>query len=233
MAELTVENLQEIRTRIEKLGLPDSFFEAAKQEAEKAIQAHFYVGRTIMLDQEPVKIFLGFQEYRPWRFVQDLLGLSLRPGRDNVLDRNTFFLLPDNPFSVREAYNMMKGRAVHRHSRLFGDEDYWMKLNTKKLYSGAAMPEMVNSNLNIRRWMEKSPLEPLLNPVQKVMIAWDLQGGNRVDLGGYLGKHARGMYLQTDPERNQVEVRDENRKVLDIREVIGQQLPGQSHQRRI
>jgi hypothetical protein len=233
MAELTVENLQEIRMKFDKLGLPETFLEAVNKVAIEARGESFYASHTMQFDNEPVKIYLGFQEQRIGRFMPDLLGMSLPRNRDNVMDQNTFFLLPDDDLSIKEAYNMMKGRAVHRAAGMNGEEDYWMRLNTEKLFSGITMPEMIQSRLNVGHWLEGSPLVTKLSPEQKKKVVSALQAGDRWDLGELLKRNGAGLYLQTNPEKNQVEVLDKNRRVLNIKDVIRQGSPTLSHQRKM
>ena len=214
--------------KLDKLGLPEVLLSSVKQAAREAKEDHFFVARTIDLDHEPVEVYLGFQEHSIGHWVPDLLGLSLQRDRNNAMHENTFFLLPDKEFSVKEAYNMMKGRAVHRSA---GEEDYWMKLNTQRLFHGITMPEMLRSDLNVGRWLEGSPLAERLDAGQKKEVVSALEAGERVDLGVLLGRKERGLYLHTNPEANKVEVRDGNRQVLNMKDVIQQPSPTLSHRK--
>jgi len=220
MVDLTANNLQDIRKKLEKIGLPESLLPAVEQEAADTKTAYFYVGHNMELDKESVNLVLGFQDNRKGNFVPDLLGLSLKPDRQNVKDQNSFFLLPGDELTVKEAFNLMKGRAVHRPAGLEGEENYWMRLSKEKTWHGVAMPEMVNSRFSVERWMDGSGLDAVLSPEKRAAVISSLQAGDRVDLGTLLSRKEQALFLQANPEVNRVELQDQYRKLMDLKHFI-------------
>ncbi|MBS1659499.1 MAG: hypothetical protein JST68_00470 [Bacteroidetes bacterium] len=206
MPELTEENLKQIGEKLEKMGLPDTFLPEIAEQAKNIAASFFHVRRELTIDQEQVKVVLGLQEKFKDYFMPDLLALSLTPHEKNLVNQNAFLLPSGADFTVKEAYNLMQGRAVRRPAGSDGEGSYWMRLSTEKSYHGIRMPVLVRGDLSVQNWLAQSPFDKTLTDEQKKTLITALHAGDRFNLTNFVPGEQVPIYMVTTPEWNQIEL---------------------------
>jgi hypothetical protein len=146
------------------------------------------------------------------------MSVKLGPSEENVIDRNVFFLPTGSDVSIREAFNLMRGRVVRKEMGILGDDAYWLRLNMGKEFQGIRSPYIAKGHLDVAAWMRRKPLNKMYSIGEKAAIVRRIEQGDRV----LVDRAVPGaIYLEAQPERDKVEIRNERGKVIRPGELDG------------
>src|SRR2546423_35513 len=129
--DISEENMQRLDKKITAIGMPEELKAVMRERAANANEGHFFLDHKTVIDDQNVEVSLGFQNrgIKYDRFEPDLLGVTLQKNPANLVDRNVFFLPNGEDVNIREAFNLMQGRAIMRHGGIYGEDTYWLRLN--------------------------------------------------------------------------------------------------------
>jgi len=124
--QLVEEHVQRLDAKIEAIGFPEEYKEFMREKAATADKGFFHLSHKTDINGVSVDVGLGFQEsYEGSRYFEpDLMSVRLGQSQENVIDKNIFFLPTGSDVSIREAFNLMQGRAIRREGGILGDDAY-------------------------------------------------------------------------------------------------------------
>ena len=213
--------MQRLDAKITALGFPEEYKGTMREKAMEAETGYFHLYYKTEFNSVPVEVALGFQEMHKGSryFEPDLMSVQLGARSENVVDRNLFYLPTGADVSIREAFNLIQGRAVRVESGIPGDQAYWIRLNADKEFNGIRSPYVVKGHLNVGAWMRGTPLNKMYNMEEKAAIARSLEHGDRflVDRG-----KAGKVFLEANPEKDKVEIKNERGKMVRVSQLEDQ-----------
>jgi len=213
--QLLEEHMRRLDAKISAIGFPEEYTRIMREKVDAADGGYFHLYHNTMISSVPVEVAHGFQErHKGSRYFEpDLMSVQLGPGADNIVDKNIFFLPTGSDVSIREAFNLMQGRAIRRDSGIPGDQAYWMRLNVEKEFNGIRSPYVVKGHLDVGAWMRGTPVIKLFDHEERAGIVKSLEHGDRFLLDrGKAGK----VYLEANPEKDRVNLKNERGKLVRV-----------------
>lgn len=144
----------------------------------------------------------------------------------------TFYLNRGQGITLKEAFNLLEGRAVHKN--LFDQEgnqyQAWFQLNKKERDdSGNYLLKQFHQHYgyDLEKALEKLPILELEEPGQREALIRSLQKGNlQVVTMGELGKIER-MFIQANPQYKSITLFNAGMKIVSNKLYIKQHSSGQ------
>ena len=210
---ISEEHMQQLDKKIAAIGLPEEYTETMRKEAAAAQKGYFLLFHRTEIDALPVEVALGFQERKEGGkdFQPDLMSVRLESHPQNLVNRNVFYLPTGSDVSIREAVNLMQGRAIYRASEIPGDDNHWMRLDSGKEFHGIRSPYIVKGHLDVAEWLKRSPLNKKVSSEEKAAIVKGLEQGDRYALDR---EQTGTIYLEASPEKDRVDMKNENGKLI-------------------
>jgi len=212
--DLSEENMQRLDKKITVIGMPEELKTVMRERASNADEGYFFLDHKTVIDDQNVEVTLGFQNRgtrQDW-FEPDLLGVTLQRNPANIVDRNVFFLPSGEDVNIREAYNLMQGRAIMRHAGIFGEDTYWMRLNIQNEFHGIRGPEIVKGHKDVEDLIRQSPMAKKVSSEEKTAIVRGLEQGDRHRLDRADGA---SFFLIANPEKDRIDLENEKRQLLN------------------
>jgi len=147
--------------------------------------------------------------------------------------QQTFYINKGQGVTLKESYNLLEGRSVHKNLTDKDGEKYkaWVQLDlTAKDDKGNYKRQQYHENYgyNVNEVLAKYPIKELLDPKQKEDLVNSLQKGN-VQMVTFVkeGKSEK-LYLEADPKYKDVKVYDSKMQLLPKEEKEKHQSIGQT-----
>ncbi|MBK0368224.1 hypothetical protein I5M07_00140 [Flavobacterium sp. SE-1-e] len=143
--------------------------------------------------------------------------------------QQTFYINKDNSsITMKEAYNLMEGRAVHKELKTREGEGYdaWLKLDFKQTdNAGNFKMNQFHKNYgyDLEASLSKHAIKELLTPEYKNDLMNSLKKGNLQSVTFLEGKVESKMFVEANPQFKTITIYDENHKRINQRETNDQQ----------
>ena len=208
-------NLRELAEQIRAMGLPESVVEDLRLKAEKNKIGDLKLNFSTRVGAAPVKGSLLLERESPSGLLTAeylWIDLSENPAAKH---RGQFFD-PNAPEKVtlREAVNLMEGRAVFRPNPADATKGYWVSLDPTAIYRPAQEPQILASSFKPEKAIENSPLAGWLNSAAQIVLGAELRWGERVQVEIGKAGQERTIYVEADVRGARLRVTDGNRKEL-------------------
>lgn len=161
-------------------------------------------------------------------------NLSLKNGQHPDPLKQTFYISnkQDN-ITLKEAYNLMSGRAVHKELTPKEGEKYkaWMQLDFKEMdKNGNYKMKQFHQNYgyDLAATLAKHPIKELTDGQEKSRLLESLQRGNRQSVTININGQEKKVFIEAAPQFKSLNFYDSNQQRLKTDRLYESNLPQQS-----
>lgn len=221
-------NYDYLKDQVKYTGFGEALEGELKQQMEKQ-QPTFSLKHDAFYGEDKVSAELSFRrsEQTDLYFFNSYKVSLQKEGRPESLEQ-TFYINKGNNITLKEAYNLMEGRAVNKDLTSREGEVYnaWVSLDFKDTDN--------NGNFRLNHYHEnygydleaavgKHPIKELDNPSHKEDLMNSLKKGNLQSATFIRDGQEVKQYLEANPQFKTVNVYDADKNRLDMRQGKAQQ----------
>jgi hypothetical protein len=146
--------------------------------------------------------------------------LTFKPEQSMEMMGQTFYINKENNIKLKEAYNLMNGRAVNKDLTNKEGEKYnaWLQKDFKDMDNeGNYKIKQFHQNYgyNLKDELAKLPIKELSNNQDKVSLIQSLQKGNLQSVTLTDGNKDQKIFIEANPQFKTINVYDGNLKKIE------------------
>ena len=174
-------------------------------------------------NNRPIEALLHFRkgEQSDLYFFNKYVATLQKAQGTNESRTHTFYINKGSGVTLKEAFNLLEGRAVHKELKNVNGQEYkaWMQLDLKTKdehnnYKVNKYHERYGFNLEeaLQKINDKVPLKELTNSEWKERLLTSLEKGNLQSVKFILEDREQVAYLEANPQYKNLNIYDENGK---------------------
>lgn len=243
------ENFNYLKDQVKYAGFGDALESQLKENLESQ-QPTFQLTHAHEFGKDKVDAVLNFRKSNTDdKYFFNSYEVKVTPDKGEETSAQTFYMGKANNYTLKEAYNLMSGRAVYKQLEKLdkigesenvrfvpNGEKYnaWVQLdfkNTDKNGNYELKPFHDNYGFNLSDALDKLPIKGLDNEQDKQELMRSLEKGNRQFVSFLVDGNVENRYLQANPQYKTVTVFDAQLKRirLDNKEAKGQEQSGDTN----
>ncbi|MGN6569454.1 MAG: hypothetical protein ACTHJ0_15955 [Flavipsychrobacter sp.] len=236
------DNFKYLKEQVKYAGFGDAL-EAQLKENLEAQQPIFQLKHEHEFGKDKVDALLNFRKSNSAdKYFFNSYEVKVKPDKGEETTSQTFYMGKANNYTLKEAYNLLSGRAVYKQFEKLdkvgeaenvryvpNGEKYnaWVQLdfkNTDKNGNYELKPYHDNYGFNLSEALDKLPIKGLDKDQDKQELMRSLEKGNRQFVSFQVDGNVENRYLQANPQYKMVTVFDAQLKRirLDNKEGKGQ-----------
>ena len=228
------ENVKYLKDNLKYMGFGDKLNEAMEKNIREQ-KPEFTLKMQTEINKKPVEADLHFKKSETTdMYFFNRYDVRVKNAEDQSKNlQQTFYINKGQGVTLKESYNLLEGRSVHKNLTDKDGEKYkaWVQLDlTAKDDKGNYKRQQYHENYgyNVNEVLAKYPIKELLDPKQKEDLVNSLQKGN-VQMVTFVkeGKSEK-LYLEADPKYKDVKVYDSKMQLLPKEEKEKHQSIGQT-----
>lgn len=206
-------NLSYLEGNLLYAGFGDQLNEQLKVEVAKQ-QPEFTLKLETEVNKQPVKAELYFKKSEETdMYFFNKYDVRMKAGKENEDVAQTFYINKGHGITLKEAYNLLNGRAVHKELENKAGEKYnaWVKLDfSEKDTQGNFKREQYHENYgyNVVEALSKYPIKELLEEKPKADLVASLEKGNVQVVTFEKNGSAEKIFVEANPQFKSVNVYD-------------------------
>lgn len=147
-------------------------------------------------------------------FFFNSFRLELMRKNFEAIRSQVFYMNPNYHFTLKEAYNLLRGRSVKKRVKIRegGTYDAWMKLDLEDFdrHGNHKINQFhENYGFDINKKLNELPLVELEHEAEKDHLVESLERGNRQSAMLNLEKGERRVFLEANPQFKSIDMYDE------------------------
>lgn len=216
-------NYEYLTDQLKRAGFGDTLNNDLRKSIEKQ-NAEFTLNMQQGYGTDKVSAILHFKKSAESdMFFFNKYDLELKKENDDNKLKQTFY--PDKNITLKEGYNLLDGRAVHKTLTTKEDEKFkaWLQLDfTKNTQSGNYQFKQYHQNwgFDLNKTLEKYPIKELKNEQYKANLIRSLERGNLQSATFELNGKEQKIYLTPNPNFKSLNAFDENKKSIKLSELM-------------
>jgi len=221
-------NFQYLRDQVKYTGFGEALESDLKANMEK-LQPAFTLSHDAFYGTDKVSAELSFKksEQSDMYFFNSYKVNLQKEGKPETLEQ-TFYINRGNNITLKEAYNLMEGRAVHKELTSKEGEKYnaWVQMDFKDADSKgnfALKHYHENYGYDLEAVLAKHPIKELDNPSHKEDLMNSLKKGNMQSATFIRDGQEVKQYIEATPQFKTMTIYDAEGKRLDTRQTKEQQ----------
>jgi hypothetical protein len=152
------------------------------------------------------------------------LIVKLREGSEAPVKENIFMMANEDRVSLREALNLMHGRAVYREPAFDPlKQGYWMTLNDAKQNWGFGWIDQDRNGFRVEKAMSESILCLGLDSLEMLKVADALKRGDRVPVNMELTGLEKTIWAEVDPRMVKLVLSEDRVKQVALQRPVVEQ----------
>jgi hypothetical protein len=207
-------NYDYLKNQVKYTGFGESLDSQLKENIQKQ-EPEFQLKYPHTFGKENVEATLHFRKSdQSDMYFFNRYDLAITKKDDEKLQQ-TFYVGKENNITLKEAYNLMKGRSVHKELTNKEGENYnaWVQLDFKNTddrgnYKLNHFHE--NYGFDLEKALQKHPIKELENDESKKNLFISLQKGNRQAATFLVDGQEERRYIEAKPQFKSVNVYDES-----------------------
>ena len=228
------ENVKYLKDNLKYMGFGDKLNETMEKNMREQ-KPEFTLKMQTEINKKPVEADLHFKKSETTdMYFFNRYDVKIKNAEDQSKDlQQTFYINKGQGVTLKESYNLLEGRSVHKNLTDKDGEKYkaWVQLDLNaKDDKGNYKRQQYHENYgyNVNEVLAKYPIKELLDPKQKEDLVNSLQKGN-VQMVTFVkeGKSEK-LYLEADPKYKDVKVYDSKMQLLPKEEKEKYQSIGQT-----
>lgn len=231
---MNLDNYNYLKDQVKFAGFGEALDNQLKEQIERQ-EPTFQLKYDHEFGKDQLQAVLNFRKSdQADRYFFNSYDITVKPHKEEESASQTFYMGRANNYTVKEAYNMMCGRAVYKEleklekvgegssARLEPNgEKYhaWVQLDFKNTdergnYKISSFHE--NYGFNLKDALAKLPIQQLNNEKDQAELVRSLEKGNRQFVTFIKDGVTENRYLQANPQYKTVTVFDANMKRLRL-----------------
>ncbi len=228
------ENVKYLKDNLKYMGFGDKLNETMEKNMAEQ-KPEFTLKMQTEINKKPVEADLHFKKSETTdMYFFNRYDVKIKNTDDLSKDlQQTFYINKGQGVTLKESYNLLEGRAVHKNLTDKEGEKYkaWVQLDLsakddKGIYKRQQYHE--NYGYNVHEVLAKYPIKELLDPKQKEDLVNSLQKGNVQMVTLVKEGKSEKLYLEADPKYKDVKVYDSKMQLLPKEEKEKYQSIGQT-----
>lgn len=218
---MNVENYDYLKNQVKFTGFGDSLANEMKREIEKQAEK-FQLNYSHAFGKDEINATLNFRKSdQQDMYFFNSYQVSVKPdGSDNAVQQ-TFYVGKENNFTLKEAYNLLCGRAVNKDLVNREQQGYnaWVQLDFKETEN--------SGNYKLKHFTEhygydmaetlaKLPIKELNTEEAKSRLLESLQKGNRQSVTFLIDGAEQKRFIEANPQFKTVTVYDDSMKRIRL-----------------
>ena len=222
-------NYEYLTEQLKRTGFEDTLNEELRSNMEKQ-NPEFTLNMQKSYGTDDVKATLHFKKSdEADMFFFNKYDLQLKKENSEAIQQ-TFY--PNKNITLKEGYNLLDGRAVHKTLTNKEGEKYqaWLQLDFKdNTDSGNFKMKQYHHNygFDLEQTLAKYPIKELQNEKFKESLIRSLERGNLQSVTFLINGAEQKIFLMTNPAFKALSAYDENGKKIKLSDVIQSQKEGQ------
>ncbi|MBS7230957.1 hypothetical protein KHA90_07970 [Flavobacterium psychroterrae] len=222
--KMNQKNLDFLKDQLKYSGFGETLEGVLKQNLEKG-DKEFKIAHEAKFGSDDVKAELHFKKSDQsdmYFFNSYKINLQKEGSKDGL--EQIFYINKDNNVTMKEAYNLLEGRAVNKDLKNKEGEVYncWMKMDLK-----SAADDKGNFKVNIyhqnygydlEATLSKYPIKELLNGEHKENLIASLKKGNVQSVNFIIDGNEKKHFIEANPQFKSINVYDGNMGRISNRE---------------
>lgn len=225
---MNMKNLEFLKDQLKYTGFGEGFDAELRGKIDKGM-AEFQISHRAEFNKDVVTATLNYTKSTSSdMYFLNNYKVDLKPENADELMSQTFRIGKENNITLKEAYNLMNGRAVYKEwtkvekqsegenvRYVATDEKYhaWKQMNFKEANRNGnfkLVPFTDNYGYNLEEHLEKLPLKDQQNEVNKTRLLESLQKGNRQSVIFIKDGTEQQVFLAANPQFKRIDVYDSN-----------------------
>lgn len=216
-------NLEFLRNQIKYTGFGETLEGVLKEKLEKGDQ-EFKIKHEITFGSDSLSVKMNFKKSDQtdmYFFNSYQVNLQKQGAKDAV--EQTFYINKDSSITIKEAYNLLEGRAVNKDLKTKEGESYnaWIAMDFK------VSDDKGNFKLNqyhqnygydVEAAVSKHPIKELQNPDYKENLIASLKKGNLQSVTFMVDGHEKKHFIEANPQFKAINVYDAGMQRVSNRE---------------
>ena len=146
--------------------------------------------------------------------------VKLKPEQSSEMIEQTFYINKGNNITLKEAFNLMNGRAVNKDLTSKEGEVYnaWMQMDFKQTDNNGNYKMKhfhQNYGYDLNSILAKHPIKELSNEQDKTRLVESLQKGNRQSVTFIQGGSEQKQFIEANPQFKTINIYDNNMQRLN------------------
>jgi len=229
-------NFEYLRDQVKYTGFGEALESELKEKLEKQTPA-FAITHNTKFGNDDVSAVLHFKKSdQTDNYFFNSYDLSVKQKQDSEIVNQTFYIGKENNYTLKEGYNLLCGRAVHKELNKLEkvgegenarfkptDETYnaWVQLDFKNTdnqgnYKHKQFSE--NYGYDVVEALEKLPIRELANDQDKDRLVESLKKGNRQSVTFEQDGNEKMQFIEANPQFKTITIYDSNMQRINTRQ---------------
>ncbi len=220
-------NFDYIKDQVKFTGFGEGMENELKEKMQKQT-AEFQITHKAKFGNDDVVAALHFKKSEQTdRYFFNRYQVSLQPEQSADKMEQTFYINKGNNITLKEAFNLMNGRAVNKDITNKEGELYnaWIQMDFKQAdNSGNYKMKQFHQNygFDLEGSLSKHPIRELTNEQDKTRLLESLQKGNRQSVTFVQGGGEQKHFIEANPQFKTINIYDSNMKRLNYNHSKGE-----------
>lgn len=216
-------NLEFLRDQIKFTGFGDALENTLKEKLLKG-ETEFKVMHQVNFGKDTLSATLNFKRSdQNDMYFFNSYKISLEKDQSKDLLTQTFYINKDNNITVKEAYNLLEGRAVNKDLKNKDGEIYnaWIKMDFKEADGNGNFKlnhYHQNYGYNLEGSLAKHPIKELENEKYKDDLLNSLKKGNMQSVTFVIDGIEKKQFVEANPHFKTINVYDGSMQRVNNRE---------------
>ncbi|HEX8333919.1 MAG TPA: hypothetical protein VF622_14970 [Segetibacter sp.] len=220
-------NFEYLKDQVKFTGFGDALENELKEKLQNS-SPEFRISHEATFGNDTTKAVLHFKksEHTELYFFNSY-NVSLKQGQcSNVVDQ-TFYVNKGNNITLKEAYNLMNGRAVNKNLTNKEGQMYnaWVQLDFKETdQNGNYRMKQYHQNygFDLEKVLTNLPIKELSNGQEKSRLIDSLNKGNRQSVTFYENGGEHKQFIEANPQFKSVSVYDASMQRMITKQAKGE-----------
>ena len=213
-------NLGYLKENLKYAGFADKLNGQLEVEIKKQ-QPEFSLKLDTEVNKQPVKAELYFKKSNETdMYFFNRYDIAMKNEKEGQQMSQTFYINQGHGVTLKEAYNLLNGRAVHKELENKEGEKYhaWIKLDfSEKDEKGNFKRQQYHENYgyNLSETLNKYPIKELMDEKQKEDLVKSLQKGNAQIVTIEMEDKDQKMFIEANPQFKTINIYDMKMQKLE------------------
>ncbi|HVW96788.1 MAG TPA: hypothetical protein VHA56_12535 [Mucilaginibacter sp.] len=217
---MNVENFDFLKNQVKFTGFGESLENDLRSNMEKQ-EDTFQLTHPHEFGKDQTTATLHFRKSDQNMYFFNSYHLSVKPHGVNDPIERTFYVGKDNTYTLKEAYNLLSGRAVNKDlvNREGKDYNAWVQLDFKDTdHSGnyKLKPFTENYGYDLEETLGKLPIKELATTEDKAKLIESLKKGNLQSVIFLNDGNEQKRFIEANPQFKAITIYDDNMKRIRV-----------------
>ncbi|MFW2476279.1 MAG: hypothetical protein ACN4EP_05165, partial [Sediminibacterium sp.] len=214
-------NYDFLKDQLKNTGFGEDLQKELKEKMEKQTP-EFQLNLSKQYGKDEMKATLHFKKSdESEMYFFNKYDAAMKPGNNGDELKQTFYINKGNTITLKEAYNLMSGRAVNKDLTTKEGEKYnaWVQMNFKETdTNGNYKMNQYHQNygFNLEQALAKLPIKELANDADKKALVQSLEKGNRQAVTFVQEGKEQRHFIEANPQYKNINIYDGNMQRVNL-----------------